>query len=80
MIAESVRFEALSAETTYTPDTSDTAENQAMTHAISQAKRELLLLQASDWGFLSHKETAGSYSRQRIREHAGNLQAIYGMI
>ena len=80
MLAASARSEALSAKKTYSPDTSDTAENQAMALAISQAKRELLLLQASDWGFLSHKETAVSYSRQRIKEHAGNLRAIYGMI
>ena len=73
MLAATKKFEALSANKTYPLDT---PEGQAMT----LAQRELLLLQASDWGFLSHKDTAGSYSRQRIREHAGNLQAIYGML
>ncbi len=54
----------------------DTPEGRAM----RQGMRELLLLQSSDWSFLSHKDTAAEYSRQRLDEHAGNLSSIMRML
>jgi len=54
----------------------DTPEGRAM----RQGMRELLLLQSSDWSFLSHKDTAADYSRQRLAEHAGNLKSIMRML
>jgi 1,4-alpha-glucan branching enzyme len=45
------------------------AGGQAGTHAL----RELLALQASDWAFLTARDAAGPYARER---HAGHLAAL----
>jgi 1,4-alpha-glucan branching enzyme len=37
--------------------------------------RELLALQASDWAFLTARELAGEYPRERARAHAEMLAA-----
>jgi predicted glycosyl hydrolase (DUF1957 family) len=39
----------------------------------TQALRELLALQASDWTFLTAREAAGPYARER---HAGHLAEL----
>ena len=39
----------------------------------AQALRELLALQASDWAFLSSRDAAGPYARER---HDGHLAAL----
>jgi 1,4-alpha-glucan branching enzyme len=42
-------------------------------HAGTRALRELLALQASDWAFLTSREAAGPYARER---HEGHLAAL----
>ncbi|MDQ6608190.1 MAG: DUF1957 domain-containing protein [Actinomycetota bacterium] len=39
-----------------------------------RALRELLALQASDWAFISYRDWAGEYPRQRVREHVAALE------
>ena len=41
----------------------------AVDRMLRQAARELLLAQSSDWPFLIHLNTAGSYPAKRIRDH-----------
>jgi predicted glycosyl hydrolase (DUF1957 family) len=38
--------------------------------ALERAVRELLAIQASDWGFLVARELAGDYPLERVRGHA----------
>jgi 1,4-alpha-glucan branching enzyme len=45
------------------------------TRPPDRALRELLALQSSDWAFLTTRELAGEYPRQRARGHAGALEA-----
>jgi 1,4-alpha-glucan branching enzyme len=47
--------------------------------ALKQAIRELLLLQASDWGFHIHRGTASAYAQARIRGHSDNLRMLCRM-
>jgi len=43
--------------------------------AGTQALRELLALQASDWAFLTSREAAGPYARERHDRHLAALDA-----
>ena len=73
MLRETVKIETLLAHKTYEPDT-------LTAQAVAQAERELLMLQASDWEFMIHKDTAKNYAKQRINKHTQNLKDIYRMI
>jgi 1,4-alpha-glucan branching enzyme len=64
------------------PDVADlawqarTAELRAFRHGARpspRALRELLALQSSDWAFLSHRQWADGYPRQRASGHAAQL-------
>ena len=44
-------------------------------HALERAARELLALQASDWAFMTSREMAGDYPRQRLEGHVRALDA-----
>jgi 1,4-alpha-glucan branching enzyme len=43
---------------------------------LSQAGRELLLAQASDWQFIISSATAGDYASKRFTEHLDNLDRL----
>lgn len=45
--------------------------------ALSQAARELLLAQASDWPFLISRGTAASYAEARVRAHLGRFARLH---
>jgi 1,4-alpha-glucan branching enzyme len=44
---------------------------------LNQAAREVLLAQASDWPFMMHMGTTGSYAKNRVKYHIGNFNKIY---
>lgn len=44
--------------------------------ALTQAARELLLAQASDWPFLMRAGTAANYARRRFQTHVGRFHRI----
>jgi len=44
-------------------------------HALERAARELLAVQASDWAFMTSRELAGDYPRQRLEGHVRALDA-----
>ena len=46
---------------------------------LSQAARELLLLQSSDWPFLVTTGQAGEYAIQRFREHIDRFERLAGI-
>ena len=48
----------------------------ALFEVLSQAARELLLLQASDWPFLITTGQAAEYARERFREHAERFDRL----
>ncbi|MDM7915709.1 MAG: glycoside hydrolase family 57 protein [Candidatus Eisenbacteria bacterium] len=48
--------------------------------ALSQAARELLLAQSSDWAFIMKTGTMVSYAVQRTKEHIANFNKIYNDI
>ena len=43
--------------------------------ALERAARELLAMQASDWSFMVTRDLAGDYPANRMRLHAGSLDA-----
>ena len=43
--------------------------------ALERAARELLALQASDWGFMVTRDLAGDYPARRVEEHLANHEA-----
>jgi 1,4-alpha-glucan branching enzyme len=45
--------------------------------ALNQAARELLLAQASDWGFIMKTGTMVPYAVKRVEDHASRFNAIY---
>jgi 1,4-alpha-glucan branching enzyme len=45
--------------------------------ALTQAGRELLLTQASDWAFLIRAGTSRSYAERRVREHLAAFAALH---
>jgi len=45
--------------------------------ALSQAARELMLAQASDWGFIMTAGTAVSYARKRAVDHLTRFDRLY---
>ena len=47
-----------------------------MYEVLSQAARELLLLQSSDWPFLITTGQAAEYARERFREHAERFDRL----
>ncbi|MCK4910190.1 MAG: DUF1957 domain-containing protein [Thermodesulfovibrionales bacterium] len=73
MLTETARFFGKASHGEMKADTPDG-------RALRQGMRELLLLQSSDWGFLSHKDTATEYSRQRMAGHVKNLGRIMRML
>ncbi len=73
MLSETQRFFGMATQRAMKADTPEG-------RALRQGMRELLLLQSSDWGFLSHKDTAAEYSRQRMAGHLENLRSIMKML
>jgi 1,4-alpha-glucan branching enzyme len=69
----SLRFEAMI-------NKSAQSQSPARKQAIALAERELLMLQSSDWSFLTHNETAAHYAENRIRLHSANLDALFQML
>jgi len=45
--------------------------------ALSQASRELLLAQASDWPFILRTNTSPDYARKRVKDHLLRFTALY---
>lgn len=50
-----------------------------LTKVLSQAARELLLLEASDWQFLITTESAAEYASDRFRKHAKRLGKLISL-
>jgi len=48
--------------------------------ALSQAARELLLAQASDWAFIMTRGTVVEYAVRRVKEHLSRFNQLYGML
>ena len=48
--------------------------------AIDQAKREMLLAQASDWPFLMQKGRASEYAERRVMDHIERFNMLFDMI
>ena len=48
--------------------------------ALSQAGRELLLAQSSDWAFILTTDTTTEYATRRVKEHLRNFHKICTMI
>jgi len=48
--------------------------------ALTQAARELLLAQSSDWAFLITVGTASPYAHRRFREHASRFHRLADMV
>lgn len=55
------------------------SEGQAAGRALSQAIRELLLLQASDWAFMLDRGEMAQYAEARVRAHAGRVRRLVGL-
>jgi 1,4-alpha-glucan branching enzyme len=51
----------------------------SMVYVLSQAARELLLLQSSDWPFLITTGQAAEYATQRFREHVERFDRLAGI-
>lgn len=54
-------------------------EREADAHhsrTLTQAARELLLLEASDWTFMVTRDTAAAYARERFRSHGDRFRAL----
>ena len=41
--------------------------------------RELLLAQASDWGFLLRNESSAEYAEKRVRQHLANFDETWNI-
>jgi len=52
-------------------------ENGFVKRALRQAKRELMLLQASDWAFIMQTGTVVDYAVSRTKAHIANFNHIY---
>src|SRR5207245_506679 len=52
------------------------AEKGDLARALTQATRELLLLQASDWQFLITTGTARDYAERRVAEHYAECERL----
>jgi len=50
-----------------------------LARALTQATRELLLLQASDWPFLITTGTARDYAERRVAEHYAEFKRLFEM-
>jgi 1,4-alpha-glucan branching enzyme len=48
-----------------------------MKKALSQAARELLLAQSSDWAFMMQKEKASEFATGKFTEHITNFFTLY---
>ncbi len=51
-------------------------EDQLLQRIIDQCIRELLLLQASDWGFMITHDSTKNYAEQRVVEHHENFKRL----
>ena len=51
-----------------------------LARALSQAARELLLAQSSDWAFLMSTGTATQYAVRRTRDHIAQFTRMYDML
>jgi 1,4-alpha-glucan branching enzyme len=51
------------------------ANHGAPKAALERAARELLAMQASDWAFMVTRDLAADYPAERMRLHAGALDA-----
>jgi len=56
------------------------ASEGVVKRALTQAAREILLAQASDWAFIIAKDTAVQYAERRTRDHLIRFNRIYEMI
>jgi 1,4-alpha-glucan branching enzyme len=54
-------------------------DNLELKRVLTQATRELLLLQASDWQFLITTGTARDYAERRVAEHYADLKRLAEM-
>jgi 1,4-alpha-glucan branching enzyme len=54
-------------------------DNRELRRVLTQATRELLLLQASDWQFLITTGTARDYAERRVAEHYADLKRLAEM-
>jgi 1,4-alpha-glucan branching enzyme len=48
--------------------------------ALSQAARELLLAQASDWPFILRAGTSPDYARRRVKDHLLRFIALHDQL
>jgi len=48
--------------------------------ALTQAAREMLLLESSDWTFMVSRDAAAGYARERFASHIARYEAITGML
>ncbi|HEX8948349.1 MAG TPA: 1,4-alpha-glucan branching protein domain-containing protein, partial [Dissulfurispiraceae bacterium] len=55
-------------------------ENAKARRVVSQAMRELLLAQASDWAFLMEKDRAARYAENRVMGHIENFDVLFSMM
>lgn len=58
----------------------DTAGQPLTTRAVTQAARELLLAQASDWAFIMKTGTTVEYAVKRTKDHLARFTQLYEMI
>jgi 1,4-alpha-glucan branching enzyme len=55
---------------------SDSSDDPFVTRALSQAAREVLLLESSDWPYMVAKDRARKYATQRFSTHLERFQQI----
>jgi 1,4-alpha-glucan branching enzyme len=48
--------------------------------ALTQAARELLLAQSSDWAFIMTTGTTVAYAEKRTKDHLGRFDELYQQI
>ncbi len=51
--------------------------NEREGRALSQAARELLLAQSSDWAFIMKTNTTVDYAKKRTRDHIARFDYLY---
>ena len=50
-----------------------------MQRVLTQAVKEMLLAQSSDWPFLIEKDRASEYAERRVRGHIHNFNRLFSM-
>ncbi len=56
------------------------AKNPLLRRALNQARREALLMQASDWPFMIERQSAPDYGRERLIGHINAFRALDRML